>query len=108
MRNVAVPVATGSPAGDSASPVSATGMATPPVVGVSTVFGQPPWGAGTMSAGFLSAAFSAAPETLTFLYGFAFDVVRAQIVFFAVVPATADVRPAPASARTASRKPKRF
>src|SRR5437870_1183476 len=108
MRNVAVPVATGSPAGDSASPVSATCIASPPVVGVRSVFGQPPCGAGTMSAGFLIAAFRSAPETVIFLYGFDFDVVRAQIVFFAAVPATADVRAAPARTRTANRKAKRF
>src|SRR5437868_14082345 len=108
MRNVAVPVATGSPAGDSASPAIATLRTRPPVVGVSTVFGHAPVGAGMMSAGFLRCCFSAAPATVILTYGFVFDFVRAQIVFLASVPAIADVRAAPARAQAASRKTRRF
>jgi hypothetical protein len=50
MRTVALPVATGSPAGFSASPASAADAPTPPLVGVRIVRGQAPRGAGMMSA----------------------------------------------------------
>ena len=46
-------VATGSPAGLSASPVSATANGRPPDVAVSSVFGQPPAGGGNDVRGVL-------------------------------------------------------
>jgi len=60
---VAVAVATGSPAGDSASPVSAMSNARPPVEAVNRVCGQPPAGAGMMSAGSLRSALRALADT---------------------------------------------
>ena len=65
-----VPVATGSAVGLSPSPVSATVKAVPPLVAVRSVFGQPPLGAGEMSAA--ASAF----EVRSFTYGLVFDAVR--------------------------------
>src|SRR5581483_2321278 len=94
-RIVAVPVATGSPAGVSASPVSATPSAVPPAAAVMTVRGQPPAGTGAMSAGFRA---DAAPRRST--YGFAADAVRLQNGLPAPVRASAVARTTPASAAT--------
>src|SRR4051812_13396242 len=74
---VAVPVATGSPTGDSASPTMATLKTVPPFD--SSVRGHAPFGAGTMSAGCLRCVRSAFAETTILRYGFAFDPTRWQI-----------------------------
>ena len=81
-------MATGSPAGVSASPVSATGKARPPAVGVSTVRGQGPFRESTMSAACFVCARSCLAETCSLTYGFFADAVRWQIVrVVASVPA---------------------
>src|SRR6266511_1874496 len=108
MRIVAVPVPTGSPAGDSDSPVKTTGKARPPRVGDSTVLGQAPSGAGTMSAACLRWDRSVLPETRSFTYGFLLDDVRWQIVRLASVPAVATVRALPARMTTDNSEPSSF
>ena len=65
MRIVAVPVPTGSPAGDSASPVIATVNARPPAAAVRMLRGQRPLGAGMMSAACLVCVLSVRAETET-------------------------------------------
>src|SRR4051794_20995636 len=91
-RTVDVPVATGSPAGLSASPVSETFIALPPLVAVSTVPGHPPAGTGKMSAA------RSGVEERRLTYGFVLDVVRLQTVRFASFWAAAAPAPATASA----------
>src|SRR5215467_11363284 len=109
MWNCAVAVATGSPAGLSALPVMATAKARPPEVGLRTVFGHAPAGAGTMSAGRLRAARSAAPETRCLTYGFVLDAVRWQIVVLAaVVRALAAVSAIPAQTSATRRRANGF
>src|SRR5262249_57619592 len=90
-------------------PVITTANGLPPEVGESTVLGHPPAGAGTMSAGRLSASRSALPETRCLTYGFVFDAVRWQIVVLvASVRAFAVVSALPATPSIASNRPIRF
>jgi hypothetical protein len=91
-RIVAVPVATGSPAGFSVSPASAALIRTPFFVGVRIVRGHAPRGAGTMSAACRPCARSWAAVTWIFLYGTFVEVVRWQTARVAVdVPLAADL-----------------
>jgi hypothetical protein len=92
---VAVPVPSGSPGpGLSAAPVIVVESGRPPRIAVMTLLGQPPGGAGMMSAPCRWCAARDVPATVICRYGCFADLVRWQIVILAEVlvgPAFAEV-----------------
>jgi hypothetical protein len=88
----ASPVATGSPLGVSASPVSVTLSAVPPEVAVRIVRGHAPRGAGMMSAAWRRWALRCLALTASLTYGRLADDVRWQIPTEAAPASVADVR----------------